>query len=129
MQYSPKLKTAMEEIKAIMKKHDIGGWVILHTPGHSEFLNKLDPSYSCITITPDAKGDFVRFKSKIADYGGDKNAWLKKTTDSLNLLQSICETGSNTLLPIMDLTERLEKELNAERNIGGGFTSHTTQNN
>lgn len=124
MQYSPKLKKAMEEIKAIMDKHDIGGWVIIHTPGHSEFLNKLNPSYSCIQIN----GNHVRFKSKLADYGGDKKAWLKKTTDSLNLLQSICETGANTLLPIMDLTKRLENDLNAER-TSGGFTDHTTQNN
>lgn len=124
MQYSPKLKTAMEEIKAILAKHDIGAMVILHTPGHSEFLNKLNPSYSCIIQT----GDQIRFRSKLADYDGDKQAWEKKTTDSLNLLQCITETAGHVLLPLMDFTEKLEAQLNSERG-GGNFSSHTTQNN
>lgn len=124
MQYSPKLKTAMEEIKAILAKHDIGAMVVLHTPGHSEFLNKLNPSYSCIIQT----GDHIRFRSKLADYGGDKNAWQKKTTDSLNLLQCITETVGHVILPLIDFTEKLEQSLDAESG-GSGFSSHTTQNN
>lgn len=124
MQYSPKLKTAMEEIKAILAKHDIGAMIVLHTPGHSEFLNKLNPSYSCIIQT----GDQIRFKSKLADYGGDKKAWERKTTDSLNLLQCITETAGHVLIPLFEFTEKLEIALDAE-DKGGDFTSHTTQNN
>lgn len=115
----------MEEIKAILAKHDIGAMVVLHTPGYSEFLNKLNPSYSCIIQT----GDHIRFRSKLADYGGDKKAWERKTTDSLNLLQCITETAGHVLLPLMDFTEQLEKSLDAESKGGGGFSSHTTQNN
>lgn len=124
MQYSPKLKIAMEEIKAILAKHDIGAMVVLHTPGHSEFLNKLNPSYSCIIQT----GDHIRFKSKLADYDGDKQKWQKVTTDSLNLLQCITETTGHVLLPLIDFTEKLEVALDAESR-GGGFSSHTTQSN
>lgn len=125
MQYSPKLKAAMEEIKTILAKYDIGAMVVLHTPRHSEFLNKLNPSYSCIIQT----GDHIRFKSKLADYNGDKDAWQKKTTDSLSLLQCITETAGYVLLPLMDFTEKLEVSLDAERKGGHGFSSHTTQNN
>lgn len=124
MQYSPKLKTAMEEIKAILAKHDIGAMVVLHTPGHSEFLNKIDPSYSCIIQT----GDHIRFRSKLADYDGDKQAWQNKTTDSLNLLQCITETAGHVLIPLFDLTDKLSRSLDAEKG-GGNFSSHTTQNN
>lgn len=46
MQYSPKLKIAMDEIKQVLKKHDIAGFVVLHTPGFTEYLNRVDPSYS-----------------------------------------------------------------------------------
>jgi hypothetical protein len=129
MQYSPKLKKAMEEMKAIYKKYDIGGFTILHTAdnGHSfsEFLNVLDPSYSCIILNPNGE---VRFRSKLADYNGDKAAWRRKTEDSLNLLQSVSEVGGRVVLPLMELTSKLEKDLNAE-NRPGGFTSHDTQNN
>ena len=124
MQYSPKLKTAMEEIKAILAKHDIGAMVVLHTPGYSEFLNKLNPSYSCIIQT----GDQIRFRSKLADYGGDKKKWQKVTTDSLNLLQCITETTGMVLMPLMDFTGKLEIALDSESR-NGGFTSHTSQNN
>lgn len=124
MQYSPKLKTAMEEIKVILAKHDIGAMVILHTPGHSEFLNKLDPSYSCIIQT----GDHIRFRSKLADYDGDKKAWERKTTDSLNLLQSMCEVGGHIVLSLMPLADELTKKL-GDDSEPGNFSSHTTQNN
>lgn len=46
MQYSPKLKKAMAEIKAIADKYDIAAIVCLHTPGHGEYLLKVDPLYS-----------------------------------------------------------------------------------
>lgn len=124
MQYSPKLKMAMEDIKAICNKYDIGAFVIIHTPGYTEFLNKLDPSYSCITVN----GDEVHFRSKLDDYNGDKAAWEKKTTESVNLLDSITQVGGQILLPLLDFTEKLMNDLDAERDRGG-FSSHTTQNN
>lgn len=114
----------MEEMKAIFKKYDIGGFVILHTPGHGEFLNQLSPSYSCIIVN----GDHVRFKSKLADYNGDKTAWKKKTEDSLNLLQTVTELGGHIILPLIKLTEQLEKDLDASGGPGD-ISSHTTQNN
>lgn len=114
----------MEEMKAIFLKYDIAGVCILHTPGHGEFLNVLEPSYSCVKVN----GDHVRFKSKLAEYGGDKEAWLKKTGDSLNMLQTIVEVGSHVMLPLMDLTDRLNKDLSSEGGPGD-ISSHTTQNN
>lgn len=41
MQYNPKLKKAADEIKLILQKYDIAANVILHTPGHSEYLYRL----------------------------------------------------------------------------------------
>jgi hypothetical protein len=57
MKYSPKLRTAMEEIKAVIKKHDIAGVVVLHTPGYGEHFIKIDPSYSCAKIVTNLKGE------------------------------------------------------------------------
>lgn len=124
MQYSPKLKKAMEEIKSILAKHDIGGVVILHTPNHSEYLCKLNPSYSCIVQT----GDQIRFRSKLADYNGDKKAWQQKTTDSLNLLKCVTEVGGHVVLSLMPITDELTKKLGDDSGPGE-FTSHTSQNN
>lgn len=71
MQYSPKLKNAMEEIKLIIDKYDIAACVVLHTPGFSEFLNKIDPSYSCakIKLLPDGT-EGVHFKANAKELSG-----------------------------------------------------------
>lgn len=50
MQYSPKLKKAMEDIKTILKENDIAGVVLLHTPGFSEYFNHLTTTYSCVEV-------------------------------------------------------------------------------
>lgn len=81
MQYSPKLKTAMERIKAILKEYDIAGAVILHSPGFSEYLIKIDASYSCAKF----EADYLRVKAKLQeDFDGDKDAWTQKITYTVN---------------------------------------------
>jgi hypothetical protein len=61
-QSDPKLKGAMEEIIAVMKKYDIGGHVALASgKGHSQYLNFVtEPTWSCLT----REGKGVRFKAK-----------------------------------------------------------------
>lgn len=68
MQYSPKLKKVIEQIKDILKENDIAGFVLLHTPGYSEYLNHTETSYSCITNTPDG----MRLQLKTEEVGEKK---------------------------------------------------------
>lgn len=69
MQYSPKLKIAMEEIKSIVKKHDIAAFVVINDgDGFSEYLNAVSPSYSCATVHPSG----IQFKLKSADVGKER---------------------------------------------------------
>ena len=69
-----RLKISRTEIEAVLKKHDLAGAVVLHTPGMSEFFYDISPSYSCVRIDEAAKT--VHVKSKLADYGGDAVAQL-----------------------------------------------------
>jgi hypothetical protein len=46
----PKLKMAATEIKAILDKYDIAGTATMLTPTHMEFVVKLDPSWSVVTL-------------------------------------------------------------------------------
>lgn len=49
--YDPKLREASDEITAIMKKYDIGGYVHLCSRSHGEFKNHMDtPTWSMIKI-------------------------------------------------------------------------------
>lgn len=57
----PKLKEAMSEITAILKKHDIAGVINLVSPTHSEFRYEIDPNWGCGYWEDKDKGLF-RFK-------------------------------------------------------------------
>lgn len=125
MEYSPKLKTAMERIKAILKEYDIAASVILHTPGFSEYLIKVDASYSCAKF----EGDFLRVKAKLQeDFNGDKAAWNKKVEDTVNMITHFADVSGQNSLNMFQLIEVLKKKIDIE-NKPGNHSSHTTQNN
>lgn len=125
MQYSPKLKKVMEEIKAIVKKHDIGAMVVLHSPGYSEYLNHLATSYSCAFI----EGDKLRIRARLQeDFKGDREAWQKKITDTINMLQHFTDVSGPMLLAFFDLIDLIKKKVEIE-NDPGESSSHTQQNN
>lgn len=46
----PKLQAAMEEIKAILRKHDITAIVSIESPGAAEFLTHLVATWTCIRL-------------------------------------------------------------------------------
>lgn len=123
MQYSPKLKKAAEEIKEILKRYDIAALVVLHTPGHSEFVCELQPSYSCASF----EGNFLRIKAKKADYP-TLEAWKQKATDTANMLHHLSTTCGEQVMALCELSKRVDDTIQAEYD-DGGFTSHSTQNN
>ena len=86
-----KLKVAAEEIKEVLRKHNLAAAVALHSPGHGEFFIHLNPSYSCAYIYNDRE---VRFYSKRQEY---------KTLEEQ--IQKQADT-SNMLMLLTDLTAR-----------------------
>lgn len=60
----PVLKAAMEEIKAVLKKHDLAGMVAISTANAMEYLYEISPSWSC--ATPEDGG--IRFRAKREDF-------------------------------------------------------------
>lgn len=124
MQYSPKLKMAMEEIKAIIKKHDIAAAIVIHTPGHSEYLNALNPSYSCMEYGGRGK---VTFKTKSSHYGGDKKKRDQMAKDTSNMLHAIGMTAGQQAMTIIELSKFFDDFIKAEH-TNDGHTSHDQQN-
>jgi hypothetical protein len=49
-EFSPKLKMAAKEIQDIMDKYDVAGVAQLHIPGFNEFVVKIDPSFSVVSL-------------------------------------------------------------------------------
>lgn len=125
MQYSPKLKKAMEEIKHIIKRYDIGASVVLHTPGNSEYFINLTPSYSCCKLN----GDELRIRARLKeDFNGDKRAQIQKLTDTVNMIDLLGSTSEKTALNLFNTLELVKTKLDIESD-DGGHTSQTTQNN
>lgn len=121
MKYSPKLKKAMEEIKAILDQYDIAGAVILHTPGFTEYLNKIDPSYSCAKMD----GDAFRIKNT---HIKDEEEKKKFTRDTLNMLHCLSEGAGMVALNLITVSEIADSKFDVNH-FGGGHTSNQEQNN
>lgn len=113
----------MDEIKAILKKNDIAGFVVIHTPGHVEFLNKINPSYSCANLQ-DGRLDM---KSKKENYKNQSEQMqhLKNTSDMLYGMSK--QIGIHAML-YLDASQKLDKHLNVDH-TDHGTTSHESQNN
>ncbi len=122
MQYSPKLKKAMEQIKNILKENDIAGFVVLHTPGFSEYLNHFETSYSCAKLVD---GD-VMLKINSKEIGIDKARIIAR--DSLNMMTHLAKaTGEHAMLYIN--AEKILKDKFGGEDLPGEETSHIQQNN
>lgn len=116
MEFSPKLKRVMAQIKAILDAEDVAGLVVLHTPGYSEYLQNLTPSYSCMKWE---QGGRVRFLSKLSDYNGNAAAKRKKEEDTSNMLNLIGTTAGHSAMQMLDLSKIFDKQTGAEHSKPG----------
>lgn len=123
MQYSPKLKLAMEEIKQVLKKYDIGACVMLHTHGFMEYLNHIDPSYSA--ISQPVQGGF-RIKADSRTIGKERADELAHGTADLMLayrkhsgmMKEVSDGILHALSGSYDITDN-----------SGNHSGHNQQNN
>lgn len=123
MQYSPKLKKVMEEIKAILEREDLAAVVVLHTPGFSEYVFKIDPSYSCASLMPNGEG--IRVNSKQLKTKAEK---IMKLRDTSNMLHLMGETTGQMAMNLIQVSKVVDRKLDSDH-YGPGHTSHTQQNN
>lgn len=101
----------MEEIKAILKKHDIAATLIL-ADGHgfSEYLNMLETSWSGAVIETDpAKGEGIRVRIQEKELGKEKAYEIANAT--YNMLHHFTNSLANHAMVYMDLMEVIEKKV------------------
>ncbi len=90
----PKLVALRKEIEALLAKNDTTGIILLASPTHSEFLLKLDASWTCLRPEPGPDPSIIglRFRCKQSDFP-TKEAWRAGMTSSFN-----CLLGFHTVL-------------------------------
>jgi hypothetical protein len=124
MQYSPRLKKIMEEIKEILVENDIAGAVVIQEPGFSEYAVHFRPSWSCL----EWEDNQVRFKAKLEDFGGDREKRDKTIADTLNMIHHLGESSGIVSKQMVSLENFLKTRIKFDH-FGGGHSSHTAQNN
>lgn len=114
-----RLKIARAKIEGILKEHDLGAVVVLHTPGMTEFFYDVTPSYSCAWI--DEAAGQLRVKSKLADYGGDKNAQMLDQAATANMMHGLAADLLSAADMFGGIAPFLDGKLRAEH-TGPSFT-------
>jgi len=107
-----RLKTARLEIEAVLKKHDLAGVVVLHTPGMAEFFYDIRPSYSCVWI--DEQAPALRVKSKLSEYGGDVNAQRHDQAATANMIHGLAEDLEGAAGMFSPIAAFIDRALRAE---------------
>jgi hypothetical protein len=97
----PKLLAAMEEIKAILIKHDIAAIVLLESETHGEWLNHITPSWSAARMINDEKGEGIRVTCLAKDYPSKE-----AHAEALRLT-------SGMLMGFLDGARRIERNMEA----------------
>ena len=111
---SPKLKAVRAEIEALLKKHDVAGHVVLHTPGFGEVFAHLTPSYSKISgLLPT-----IRIRSKAEDYGGDREAQRRHLEATANMVSTMATLLGQAALAFIDLSTVINTKTGAVHTDG-----------
>ena len=98
-----------EEIKPILKKHDIAAFVLLHEPGFTEYLNAVSPSYSCAVVEPGG----IRVRLKGAEVGKEKAKQLADGT--YNMITHLAMVMAKHAMMYMDAEKALTKHWQGEK--------------
>lgn len=102
--YDPKLRQAMAEIRAICRKHDIGGAILLTSETHSEFAYLIDlPSWSIVRFEGDGG---VRLRSTDLPTREAKKHGVEMTAGMLFALRDLAINTANDTGQLCSLLEQ-----------------------
>lgn len=113
----PKLIAARAEIEAILRKNDIGAWVVLHNaPGEIEVFSHLTPSYSILQTTTGEHGNLqaVRILSKLDQYDGDREKQRADQGATAGMINSFALVMGTTAISLIELANTIDEAVGAE---------------
>ncbi len=113
--FDPKLKEAAEEIKAVLRKYDCNGSMLLVSPSHSEYVFHIDSSWSLMKFDfgPDGPRDgkyYIRFRSKKEDFPS-KEAQHVATESTIHFVTSTLQWGSMVQRNMQSLMDQLRHHM------------------
>lgn len=122
-----RLKIARVEIEAVLKKHDLAGVVVLHTPGMGEFFYDIRPSYSRCWV--DEQAGMFRVASKLdRDHGGNVEEQKHDQAATANMTASLADNLYNAAGMFKYLQQVVDRGLRAEHTPAGFVPDPREQN-
>lgn len=116
--YDPKLREAMEDIKAVLRKHDIMGCAVLASPTHSEFLCEPGATWSVAKIENINGEPGIRFRSKREDWPS-KEAQDAATAATVHGLESVRWLSLKLSDQMGQLVDMLRPKMTVLTNVAG----------
>lgn len=103
----------LDEIRAVLKKHDMAGLVIVSNPTHTDFTMELDASWNCFKTEHHDKGVFLRIRSKRDEYPNreTQHAVLQRTVGTVVTIGDVLRRLSGN---VEQLLVRLSKSMKIE---------------
>lgn len=118
----------MEEIKAITKKYDIAAAVVLSDGTcFSEFLNKVEASWSGAFLQHTPQGEMIRYRIKSSEMGKEKAE--KVTGDTYRMIEHFADVLGRNSLVYFQLLDMLKEYIEVVKTDDGSITGHAQQNN
>lgn len=99
---------AVEEIKAILRKHDLAGMVFVQSPDEAAYLREITPTWSCTFFKDTPQGLCLRIRSKLADYPSKEaqKASVEATTGMLMAFLNEAERNVEDLGSVVAMIAR-----------------------
>jgi hypothetical protein len=113
-QEKTKLLIARGEIEAILRKHDICAHIVLAGRGRLEAILHLDASWSNVMLHADENGQGIRMRSKLAEYGGDKERQRRDLEASSGMVRGYAETLGMAGLAWLQVSEYFDEVTGAQ---------------
>jgi len=115
------IEPALDEIGAVLKKHDMAGLVIIGNATHCDWRMEVSASWSCAQKEPHPNGgDTIRIKAKRADYPSDEAQ--KKTVERTI---GMFVTFDHTLTHLQKNLEKLLIAISGQVNFLGKSTDES----
>lgn len=114
--YDPKLREAMKDVEAVLKKHDVGGFVSLNSKTHGEFKLFVDtPSWSKVRWVKE--GEVMHLKIHMKTTPEESEA-------TVAMLYSIRDLCGQLFMQMDKLAGQVEQSVKVVHvPFGGGITN------
>ncbi len=106
---SKDIAPVLEEIAAVLQKHDMAGLVMVANISHTDWRLEISPSWSCAQVKEsDDDGHMLRIRSKKADYVNeeDRIRSLEATISTFNTFIDTMRAVSGQLTQVLTMIGR-----------------------